>query len=121
MPGITFTPEDIIAFGEIPANWYPVIAKSIVGGAGKTDPSSTTWTSEFEIVDGERKGAKVPYWFSNKMKLPMFRYLKCFVPDLKAGNEYPIEETVDRPVQAYILWDAVRQQNIIKDFKPIGR
>ncbi len=121
MPGISFTPEDVVATAEITAGWYPMVAKSIVSGPGKKDPSSTTWTCIFKIVDGPYNGAEIQYWFSTKMAKNAIRYMKCFVSDIKPGETYPIEDTVDRPVQGYVVWDLENQNNVIKDFKPVGR
>lgn len=121
MPGISFSPEDIIGAAELPAGWYNVVAKSITEGAGKKDPSSTTWSCIFTIQDGEFKGREILSWFSSKMMVNAIRYLKCFGVVPKAGETYAIEETVGKPVQAYITWDAVNLNNTIKDFKPMGR
>ena len=121
MPGISFTQEDIISAAELPATWYPLKAQSIVEGPGKSDPSSTTWTCKFLITDGEYKGRVIDYWFSSKMLKNAIRYLKCFGVNVKPGETYPIENTVDQPVQGYLVWDVNQLTMVIKDFKPAGR
>src|ERR1035437_113395 len=121
MPGIQFTQEDIISAAELPAGWYPVVAKSITEGAGKKDPTSTTWSCIFVITGGEFKGREVMHWFSSKMMKNAIRYMKCFGVQPKVGESYPIEETVDRPLEAYCIWDIDNINNVIKDFKPAGR
>ncbi len=121
MPGINFTQEDIISAAELPASWYPLKAQSIVEGPGKNDPSSTTWTCKFIITDGEFKGRVIDYWFSSKMMKNAIRYLKCFGVQVKPGENYAIEETVDKPVQGYLVWDVNQLTMTIKDFKPAGR
>lgn len=121
MPGITFSQEDVVSTAEIKAGWYPMTAKSVIVGPGKKDPTSTTWTCEFEVSDGELKGVKIMTWFSTKMIKQAIRYMRCFVADLKGNQEYPIEDTVGRPVQGYIVWDIENLNNTIKDFKPVGR
>lgn len=121
MPGISFTQEDIISAAEMPAGWFNVVAKSIVEGPGKNDPNSTTWTTIFVVQDGEFKGRELQYWFSSKMMKNAIRYLKCFGVAPKVGENYPIEDTVNKPVQAYVVWDIKQLNNSISDFKPAGR
>lgn len=121
MPEISFTQEDIVSTAELSAGWYPLAAKSIMEGPGKKDPSSTTWTCEFEVIDGPSKGAKVTTWFSSKMMKNAIRYLRAHGVVPEAGKTYPLEATVDRPIMGYIVYDLENQSNVIKDFKPVWR
>lgn len=121
MPDVSFSQEDILSAGALEAKWYPVSLKTVSEGPGKKDPSSTTWTCEFEVVDGEAKGALVTTWFSSKMMKNAIRFIKCFVPNLQPGTSYPIEQTVGKPVMAYIVYDLDQTSNVIKDFKPVGK
>jgi hypothetical protein len=120
LPGITFTEEDIKAVGDLPAGWYPVDVKSMVEGPGKNDPNATSWTTVFVINGGEYSGREVRNTFSTNFKSMVYKYLKCFI-EVKAGSTIPIEDTVGRQVQAYIVMDPTSGFPNIKDFKPVGR
>lgn len=120
MPGIIFTEEDIKAVGDLPAGWYPLTTKSMVEGPGKNDPSATSWTTVFTIYEGPFENREVRNTFSTNYKSMVYKYLKCFV-DPKPGVTIPIEDTVGRQVQAYIVMDPTSGFPNIKDFKPVGR
>ncbi len=121
MPGISFSQEDIISAAELPATWYKMKAQSIVEGPGKSDPSSTTWTCKFVVTDGAFAGRVIDYWFSSKMMKNAIRYLRCFGVTAKPGETYAIEDTVEKPVEGYLVWDVNQLTMVIKDFKPAGR
>lgn len=121
MPEIQFSQESILSLGEFSAGWYPMQAKSISEGPGTKDPSSTTWTCEFEVIDGPKKGAQITTWFSSKMPANALNYLKCFVKDPQPGVSYPLDQTVDKPIMGYVVFDMDRNANVIKSFKPIGK
>lgn len=121
MPGITFTEQDIASSADLAAGWYPVDVKAMTEAPGKNDPSSTTWTTVLSINDGPFKGREVRTYFSTKMPQLSYRYLKCFGVEPKAGVTIPIEDTVGRQVQAYIVMDPTSGFPNVKDFKPIGR
>lgn len=121
MPGVTFSEQDLVEAADLPAGWYPLAAQSIIEGPGKNDASATTWATIFQIIDGPFKGREVRVYFSTKMMKTVYRYLKCFGIEPKAGVTIPIEETKDRPVQGYIVMDPESGFPNVKDFKPVGR
>lgn len=121
MPEVTFTQEDIVSTKEVTAGWYPLTLKQVVEGPGKKDPSSTTWSCTFEVIDGESKGLQVLTWFSSKMMKNIIRFIRCFVASPVAGTSYSLDSTVGKPVMGYLVWDIDNQTNIIKDFKPVGK
>jgi len=123
MPGITFEEQDIKAVGDLPAGWYNLNVKSMVEGAGKNDPSATSWATVFVITDGPYEGREVRNTFSTNFKSMVYKYLKAFGVDAatQVGQSIPIEDTVNRQIQAYIVMDPASGFPNIKDFKPIGR
>ncbi len=121
MPNIEFTESEILSLGDFSAGWYPMALRSVEEGPGTKDPSSTTYTCEFEVIDGERKGAMLTTWFSTKMPANIFNYIKCWVPKPASGQKYPIESTKDKPVMGYVTFDLERNANVIKAFKPVGK
>ncbi len=121
MPDVTFSEQDILTMKELPAGWYPMSMTSCSEGPGTKDPSSTTWTCEFEVVDGPFKGAIIPTWFSNKMIKNIGRYIRCFVANIAANQSYPLDSTIGKPVMGYVVFNMDRASNEIKDFKPVGK
>lgn len=121
MPEVTFSPEQLLANTELSAGWYPMSLKDISEGPGTKDPSSTTWTCEFEVIDGPSKGTLIATWFSSKMMVNLINYVKCFVPKLEAGKAYPLDQTKGKPVMGYVVFDLERNANVIKSFKPVGK
>lgn len=121
MPGITFTEQDIKAVGDLPAGWYNLNVKSMTEGPGKNDPNATSWATVFVIVDGPFEGREVRNTFSTNFKSMVYKYLKGFGVDPGPGQTIPIEDTVNRQIQAYIVMDPTSGFPNIKDFKPIGR
>lgn len=121
MPNVEFTDSEVISLGEFSAGWYPMALRSVEEGPGTKDPSSTTYTCEFEVVDGEKKGAMITTWFSTKMPANIFNYIKCFVAKPVAGQKYPLEGTKDKPLKGYVVYDLERNANVIKSFKPIDK
>jgi len=121
MPDVTFSQEDILTNTELTAGWYPMTLKEVSEGPGTKDPSSTTWTCEFEIMDGPSKGALIPTWFSSKMMANLINFIKCFVPKLEPGKKYPLDQTKGKPVMGYVVFDLDRNANVIKSFKPVGK
>lgn len=122
MPDVTFGQEDInSALPLEPAGWFPGALRSVTEGPGKSDPSGTTYTCEFEIIDGPRKGTIIPHWFSSKMQANIIRFIRCYVQNIEAGKKYPLEGTVGKPVMIYGAYDVERNSNVIKDFKPVGK
>lgn len=121
MPGITFSEQDLKAVADLPAGWYNLNIKTITSGPGKNDPSSTTWTAVTDIADGPFAGREIRTFFSTKMPQMSYRYLKAFGVEPKANVELPIEDTVGRQIQAYIVMDPTTNFPNVKDFKPVGR
>lgn len=121
MPGITFTEQDIASVGDLPAGWYLLNVKSMTEGPGKNDPNATSWATVFTIVDGPYAGREVRNTFSTNFKSMVYKYLKCFMANIPVGSTVPIEDTVNRTVQAYIVMDPTSGFPNIKDFKPVGR
>lgn len=121
MPEVTFTQEDILSSAEMPSQWYPLALKTVNEGPGKKDPSSTTWECEFEVIDGANKGGIIKTWFSSKMMKNVIRYIKCFVAQPVAGTTYKIDQTIGKPVMGYVKWDIENLNNVIMDYKPVGK
>ena len=121
MPEVSFTQEDIVSSQAMEAGWYPVTLKDISEGPGKKDPSSTTWTSEFEVIDGAYKGVVILYSFSSKMMKNVIQYVACFVGKPEPGKSYPLEATKGKPIMAYVKFDMDFNKNAIAAFKPIGK
>jgi hypothetical protein len=119
MPGITFTEQDMKEVGDLPAGWYQVLVQSMVEGPGKSDPNATSWATIFRIENGDFKDREVRNTFSTNYKSMVYKFLKCFV-EVKAGT-IPIEDTVGRSVQAYIVMDPQSGFPNIKEFKPVGK
>lgn len=119
MPGISFSQKDLAASNQLPAGWYKLNVDDISEGAGKKDPTSTTWTCQFSVAEGEFAMTPIPHWFSSKMMENAARYLHCFIGNLEAGKVYPIEETKGRQVMGYCYFDLENNRNSIKDFKRI--
>lgn len=119
MPDVTFSEQDMKEVGDLPATWYTLTCKEMTAGPGKNDPSSTSWTTVFVITGGEYDGRQVRNTFSTNFKSMIYKYLKCFI-DVKAGT-FPIEDTVGRTVQGYIVMDPTSGFPNLKDFKPVGK
>ena len=120
LPGITFTEQDMKEVGDLQAGWYNLNVKSMTEGPGKNDPSATSWATVFVIKDGPFEGREVRNTFSTNFKSMVYKFLKCFT-EVKAGTTIPIEDTIGRDVQGYIVMDPTSGYPNIKDFKPIGR
>src|SRR6266436_5839396 len=119
MPGITFTKEDLSASNKLDAGWYKLNIIDIVEGPGGKDPSSTTWTCKFVVVDGPKEGTPITHWFSSKMQDRAAVFIRCFTKDPVPGKVYPIEETKGKQVLGYCTWDLANNRNTIMDFKQV--
>lgn len=122
MPEIkfAFTEQDLKAVADLPAGWYNLDIKTVVGGPGKNDPSSTTWTVSTTIDDGPFQGREIRTFLSTKMPQMSYRYLKAFGVDPKPNVEIPLEDTQGRKVEAYIIMDPTTNFPNVKDFRPYG-
>lgn len=121
MPNISFSPEDLASTNKLEAGWYKLLVKSIEEGPGKKDPTSTTYSCEFVVVEPVKvKDTPIPHWFSDKMMVKAVIFIKCFVKSIEAGKQYPLESTVGKHVMGYCQWDMENTRNIILDFKPVA-
>ena len=120
MPGISFTPEDLASTNKLDAAWYKLKILDVVEGAGKKDPTSTTWTISLAVAEGPKAPTPVTHWLSTKMMDRAAIFMKCFVASPEAGKVYPIEETKGKEIMAYAQWDMERNSNVILDFKKVA-
>jgi hypothetical protein len=121
MPDVTFTQEDIVSSVAMEAGWQPLALKDINEGPGGKDPSSTTWTCDFVVLDGPYKGAMIRTFFSSKRMRDVINYVSCFVAKPVAGQSYPLESTKDKPVMGYCQHDPSFNNNKVVSFKPVGK
>ena len=120
-PDVQFSEADILSSGEAEAGWYPMHLVQVSEGPGKTDPSSTTWTCQFEVTDGPRKGMLLDHWFSSKMMKGVLNYIKCFVAKIEPNKTYPLGSTTKKAVMGWVKHDLDRNTNVITAFKPVGK
>jgi hypothetical protein len=121
MPKITFTQENLLERNQLEAGWYKFLVKEITEGPGKSDPTSTVYTTDFVVADGPAKNTPVKHWFTEKQMGRIVDFLKCFLggKSAEAGREYDLSDTKGRHVMGYVKYDTERAQNVIEAFKAV--
>lgn len=120
MPDVTFSQSDILqATTKLEATWYLASLKKCEAGPGKKDPSSTTWSCEFEITEGNFKGLPISFWFSDKMPKTIISFVSCFVAKVEAGKSYPLESAIGKPVKIFARYNMEQKNNEILDFQKV--
>lgn len=117
MPKVRFSQEDLLQNKQLDAGFYKLKVKAITEGKGTTDPTSTTYTTDFVIEEGPNKGVPIRHWFSEKRMGNLVEFVRCFG---KVGSEEDVElsDTVGRNVIAYIQYEeGAFAGNKIKGFK----
>jgi hypothetical protein len=121
MPKIRFTKEDILQKTQLPPNWYKVVCKEVNQETAK-DGQSTNWVCKFQVLEpASAAGVPVKHWFNEKAMGRIVDYITCFTSQgVDTEKEYELNDTIDRPVLAYIHYDAERKFNSIDDFKKVA-
>ena len=120
MPKITFSKEDVMQRNQLQPKWYKVVLREVTEElSSKGD--STNWVCKFVVTDGDQSGTPVRHWFNEKAMGRVLDFVQCFLnTQVSTDKEYEISEIIDRPVLAYIHFDAERKFNVIDDFKKVS-